>query len=58
MEVGSVDNIASPSTEAQVSILNKVNKQQEAVVGAILEGAAESAPRVTDQTGQRLNVAA
>ncbi len=58
MEVSSSASVKSVSTEAEVKILNKQKNQQEAVVGAILEGVEASTPRNPAQSGQKLNIEA
>jgi hypothetical protein len=58
MDIGSASTAkaATASSEAQVSVLNNQRKQQEAVVGTLLESA--EAPRVEGQSGQIVNVKA
>lgn len=49
---------AGASAEANVAVQKKQMKQQEAVVGKILEGAAEAPRSPAQPTGQKLNVSA
>lgn len=58
MTVGSPTSSPSPSNQAQVNLFVKANRQQEAVVAAIMQGVQASTPRAPEQTGQRLNIPA
>jgi len=59
MQLGSVlSNSSTVSNSPEVKVLNSQRDQAEAVIGKIFEGVAESAQRVQEQSGQRLNIAA
>ena len=46
------------SNAPQVKVLNSQREQAEAVIGTLLEGIEQAAPRSSIQNGQRLNIVA
>ena len=58
MDIDTVTGVVNPASEGEVKVFNKARDQQESVADSILGGVDESSPRVPEQTGQKLNVAA
>jgi hypothetical protein len=59
MQMGSASSSTSVPAEAQVAVMKKQAKQEEAVMNTLLQGMNEASARSSAySTGQRLNVTA
>jgi hypothetical protein len=58
MDVTQVSAESGPLLQAQVKVASSSSKAQAAVANIILSSIAQSAPRVAEQSGHRLNIRA